>query len=247
MAWCLVKTKVLRRHSIGQALTEFVIVFPVLMILIFGTIQVAFIYSAKTTLNYATFQAARMGALNGATYEGIKKGLVRGLAPLYTHGATDQEMQEGVARALFEVENYTRITRINPRVAHFGAHGAYDTEVSDVVIPNDNLMYRDASVGEISIQDANLLKIQVEYCYPLMVPIVDRFLASINQRTGQLFGPNVIVTQSRNAKDYDTICAGFRGTGNAGFIITSEAVVRMQSAAQKADDDCAKTEFNCRL
>jgi len=241
-----VRTKFSKRHSAGQGLTEFVIVFPVLMILIFGTIQVAFIYSAKTTLNYATFQAARMGALNGATYDGIKKGLVRGLAPLYTHGATDDEMFAGVARALFEVENFTRITRINPRVAHFGPHGTYDSEVSDVVIPNDNLMYRDASVGAISIQDANLLKIQVEYCYPLMVPIVDRFLATINQQTGELFGPNVIVTQSRNAKDYDTICAGVRGAGNAGFIITSEAVVRMQSAAQKADEDCAKTEFSCR-
>ncbi len=237
----------------GQGLTEFVIIFPVLMILIFGTIQVAFIYSAKTTLNYATFQAARMGALNGATYEGIRKGLIRGLAPLYTHGATDQDMQNGVARASFEVDNYTRITRINPRVSHFDTHGAvYDHEVSDYVIPNDNLMYRDPSVGEISIQDANLLKIQVEYCFPLMVPIVDRFLANINQRTGELFAPNVIVTQSRNAKDYDNICAGNAdgpdiGSINAGFIITSEAVVRMHSAAQKADEDCAKAEFNCRL
>jgi len=243
-----VRNKAMKRHSTGQSIVEFIIVFPVLMILIFGTIQIAFIYSANTTLNYATFQAARMGALNGATYDGIKKGLVRGLAPLYTHGATDDDMAAGVARALFEVENYVLITRINPRIAHFTphAHAQYDTEVFDWVIPNDNLMYRDQSVGEISIQDANLLKIQVEYCYPLMVPIVDRFLAEIDQATQLQKDANVLVEASRAVKDdYDDIC-GDRASSNSGFIVTSEAIVRMQSAAQKADEDCSKTEFSCR-
>ena len=78
----MVKGKSLKHR--GQAMVEFLIVTPVFILLIFGTVQVALIYSAKTTLNYATFQAARIGALNNATYTGIRKGLTRGLAPLFT-------------------------------------------------------------------------------------------------------------------------------------------------------------------
>ena len=68
----------------GNAMTEFVIVIPVLILLIFGTIQIGLIYSAKVTLNYATFQSARLGATNNATYSALRRGLIRGLAPLYT-------------------------------------------------------------------------------------------------------------------------------------------------------------------
>ena len=54
------------RNSIGkgsgQAMAEFVVVLLPFYLLIFGAIQTAMIFSAKTTLNYATFQAARMGA-----------------------------------------------------------------------------------------------------------------------------------------------------------------------------------------
>ena len=63
----------------GQAMTEFIIVVPVLILLIFGAVQIGFIWSAKTPLNYATFQAARLGAVNQAGYDSIRRGLIRSI------------------------------------------------------------------------------------------------------------------------------------------------------------------------
>jgi hypothetical protein len=41
-----------------------VVLLPVMLLLIFGTIQFALIYHAKITLNYAAFEGARAGTLN---------------------------------------------------------------------------------------------------------------------------------------------------------------------------------------
>ena len=50
----------------GQAMVEFGIIVFVLLLLILGTLQFAFIYHAKIQLNYAAFETARAGALNNA-------------------------------------------------------------------------------------------------------------------------------------------------------------------------------------
>ena len=57
----------LRSAQLGQAMLEFLIVAPVFILIIFGAMQTALIFSAKTSLNYAVFQAARVGAVNNAT------------------------------------------------------------------------------------------------------------------------------------------------------------------------------------
>jgi len=57
-----------RSAQLAQAMVEFLVVAPVFILIIFGTIQTALIFSAKTSLNYAVFQAARVGAVNNATY-----------------------------------------------------------------------------------------------------------------------------------------------------------------------------------
>ncbi len=52
------------RRNCGQALPEMVIVFPLVVILVMGIVQLALLYRGKATLNSATFLAARTGALN---------------------------------------------------------------------------------------------------------------------------------------------------------------------------------------
>src|SRR5690606_8260810 len=141
-----------------------------LILLIFGTIQIALIYSAKLTLNYATFQAARLAAVNHASYSAMRRGLIRGLAPMYTISDDSDDVaedirsgansDEGRRDAQSEVDEYTRIIRISPSAAAFssgmGGYGIPNGE-GIVVIPNDNLMYRDSSAGsgDVGIQDAN--------------------------------------------------------------------------------------------
>ena len=179
----------------GQAMVEFLIVMPVFILLIFVTVQVALIYSAKTTLNYATFQAARIGALNNATYTGIRKGLIRGLAPLFTNSnsRTGPDVSQDIAAgidsggsrkdAASEVDGYVRIIRVSPRAAIFstGSSGFGELNSDGIAqIPNSQLMYRDSRLASnVNIQDANLLKIRVQYCYELIVPMVSRMIGSL--------------------------------------------------------------------
>ncbi len=258
---------VVHRNKQGQAMIEFLVVIPVLILLIFGAIQIGLIYSAKTTLNYATFQAARLAAVNNASYSSMRRGLIRGLAPLYTSSSTlttiRTDIDEGISSssgqrdAQSEVDSFTRIIRISPTSNHFKT-AAFGVANSNGIyeIPNDNLMYRPETQQDgVSIQDANLLKIEVQYCYKLMVPLVNRVIGSLselrNKRTNQAVYETVndpkfadanryYINQTAAAQtalaSYDQLC-GERGAGNEGFIISANAIVRMQSPAFETDDD----------
>lgn len=258
----------------GQAMIEFVIIIPVLLLLIFGAVQIAFIYSAKTTLNYATFQAARVAATNHATYSAIRRGLVRGMAPLFTNSSDLGNMRDDIAAgidsggtrrdALFEVDNYTRVIRINPTSAMIGLSGFGQTRNDMVALPNDNLMYRPSNftVDDVSIQDANLLKIRVQYCYKLMVPLVNKIIGSLselnNRRDPSSYREHHTVNDPRFADanrgevneaagltaTYEELC-GNRADGREGFVLFAEAIVRMQSDAYAEDTDEAFEAFMC--
>lgn len=252
---------------------EFVIIIPVLLLLIFGAIQIAFIYSAKTTLNYATFQAARVGATNHATYSSLRRGLIRGMAPLFTNSTSLGSMQddieagidsEGTRRdAVTEIDNYTRIIRINPTTAMIDVGGFGETVDGVIAMPNDNLMYRPTwEVDGASIQDANLLKIRVQYCYKLMVPLVNKIIGSLselnNRKDPGSYREHHTVNDPRFADanrgevneaagttaTYEELC-GDRADNREGFVIFSEAIVRMQSAAYAEDTDDEFESFMC--
>ncbi len=256
-----------RSRQAGQSMTEFVIVIPVLVLLIFGAIQIAFIYSAKITLNYATYQAARVGANKNATYSAMRQGLIRGLAPLFTSnsgmGNLREDLRAGVGSttrrsAVSEVDNYVRIIRLSPAAANLGpsSFGVLNSQ-GFYEIPNDNLMYRPSTLSQgVNIQDANLLKIRVQYCYKLMVPIVNKVIGSLaevrNNRNPADYHPHETLNDPRFAdrnrgvineaagtlglSNYESLCKDRAGR-REGFILTAEAIVRMQSPAYDGDPD----------
>lgn len=251
----------------GQAMIEFIIVIPVLILLVFGALQIGLIYSAKTTLNYATFQSARLGAVNNATYSSLRRGLMRGMAPLFTNNVTlntirtdiDAGINSGGTKrdAQSEVDNYTKIIRISPTKKQFQDASGFGFGVRNAdniyEIPNDNLMYRPTTKKDgASVQDANLLKIRVQYCYKLMVPLVNKIIGNLSElnniRTNQriyetLNDPRFADANRMYVNDaagtmssYDSLC-GDRANSNEGFIISADAIVRMQSPAYEDDDD----------
>lgn len=75
-----------RRHSRGHALVEHIILWPTLVLLTLGAIQLGFLYRDKATFNDAVFRAAREGALNHAYLEPMRAKLVEALVPLYQGG-----------------------------------------------------------------------------------------------------------------------------------------------------------------
>jgi len=232
----------------GQAMTEFIIVFPVLFILIFAAVQFALLYHAKITLNYATFLAARSGAVSNGHLGIMENALARGMAPLYTHCEDAKEVLRARDHVRDEIEiGFAYIEIINPPMQAFDSPAGTgmirdgtrpltvktSIEPQDRVIPNDNLMFRPITprAAGLSIQDSNLLKIRAHYCYPLYVPFIDTLLVKIMTKTANT---------DKTSPDYCPECQGqFMSTGtfergcldNDRFPISSQAMVRMQSRA----------------
>lgn len=191
----------------GQSAAEFIIVAPTLLMLILGAIQFGLIYQAKATLNHAAFQVVRTGALNGGSQDAMKKELIIWLTPLFTYDSSPSGVQNAAAVAKSEVE-YCRIIRVSPPDSVFADFGT--------PLPNDALMYRSTTPGgtsNMSVQDANLLKIKVVYCYKLIVPLVDTMIFS-----------------AINLANKSSTCS--RPTPDKYIPIVSSAVIRMQSQLQ---------------
>ena len=169
----------------GQAMVEYIIVLPVLLMLILGAIQFALLYQVKSALNYATFIGARQGALKNAKTNSIKDGIASGMTPLFTFSPDASGLLRGRAIAMVEVFNplTMKLEVLNPTDKALKDFGIDDPDGSGVkVIPNDNLFYRCSgdpctgtmgSTSGISIQDANILKIRVTYCAKMIVPLAN--------------------------------------------------------------------------
>lgn len=56
-----------RRRERGQTLVEFALVAPLLLLVIFGTIEFCFLYQSANTVNFAAREGARVGAVLGPT------------------------------------------------------------------------------------------------------------------------------------------------------------------------------------
>ena len=218
-------------RSRGQSMVEFIIITPVMLLLVFGALQFAFLYHAKTALNYAAFQTARDGAVNNAHMALMELAFARNMAAIYTNNDNLTELTEARDRIRDEIAaGFVQIAVLNPTAEMFAAFGIDDG--SDTVIPNDNLMYRPLDTEPLSgltVQDANLLKLRITYCYPMYVPYVNRVLA-------------IMLTQ---AEDPDT-CPGCSGAfqaadsfernclDNGRFPLNAQAIVRMQSPISMA-------------
>ncbi|MEX2517500.1 MAG: TadE/TadG family type IV pilus assembly protein [Gammaproteobacteria bacterium] len=220
----------------GQSMVEFIIVTPVMFLLVFGALQFALIYQAKTTLNYATFEAARAGALNKAQIPAMQNAFARAMAAMYMDIDEDAGVDRtGAARDFVRDEIiddgsgdpvFAEFQLLNPNIDSFAEHGiAVD---GNCEIPNDNLMYRDSTVkGDQNIQDANLLKLRVVYCYPLHVPFINRMLTTIMTQAPSEICPHCIGTYEGGTSIERTCLTNNR------FPINAQAIVRMHSPATR--------------
>ncbi|MCU7921009.1 MAG: pilus assembly protein, partial [Candidatus Thiodiazotropha sp. (ex Epidulcina cf. delphinae)] len=206
------------RRQRGSAMTETLVSLPLLLLLGLGGLQTALLYDAKTTLNYATFEAARIGAVSHAQSDAMREELGLRLAPLFGGDGSMRKAMAAITRASLDVRDkgFTQIEIINPTIEAFDEFGRdlYDPRTDEVRfgIPNGHLRWRSRSIGSsgVNIQDANLLKIKVTYGYKLRVPLMDRLIPALMSR----IDPQNFI---------------FYTVGR--IPITSVATVRMQSAA----------------
>lgn len=203
-----------RQH--GAAIAELVVVLPALLMLGLGVLESALFYQAKTTVTYATFEAARKGATNHAQKRPMRDEFGMRIASIYGGDGSGAKAQAAMAEGQIDAHNplITTIDIINPNSEAFLEFGVENPKTGQVEIPNTHLRYRDPNVvgakSEVNVQDANLLKIQAEYGYQLRVPLVAQAVTGIMKQ----FDPG-------NARYYD----------QGRIPISAVATVRMQSAA----------------
>lgn len=193
----------MKNKQTGQSAIEMLIVLPLLLILIFGIIQWGFILRTKITLNTATELASRAGALNHGSRGEINLALAKGLVPLFMQAKTGKAaIVSAYARARTAVGLRATLTILNPSNVVWNSfkkkvkYPLSNMEVDEII--NDNLMYRPATQKSLSggvkmnIQDANLLKIKIDWCEELFVPVIGKIIADTASGffNGALFAPS---------------------------------------------------------
>ncbi|MCB1739839.1 MAG: pilus assembly protein [Gammaproteobacteria bacterium] len=269
------------RRERGQAMVEFLIVVPIILMLILGAIQFSLVYRARSTLQYAAFETARAGALNNARLWAMENAFARGMAPLFTNSFLEEDATgscanrytlfgkdpgdldisharcgRSVARARMD-DGLSRILLINPSKQSFLNHAVLDAR-GQRYIPNDNLMWRDSEprgsgAAAQSIQDANLLKVHVSYCYELVVPLVNRMMQlMMTQREGPDLGSTLPSDRdgvTRLPGNFGPLPEGFgrdcsrRATPH--IPIYAQSLMRMQSDAVQSTDYAQVGDFRC--
>ncbi len=177
------------RYSCGAAVTELLVTLGALLTVSMGILQGALIYNAKTTLNYAIFEAARAGAVNNAQRTYMTEALARGLMPLYGGGTDTASLNTSHVRAYADIMlpvvptmnigSGSRLEILSPTQEAFQDFGI--TINGQQQIPNEHLRFKDRGVGTnsgVSLQDANLLKLKITYGYKLYVPFINRLIAA---------------------------------------------------------------------
>jgi hypothetical protein len=211
----------------GQAMVEFIIIAPALLFVCFAIIQFVLLYQAKSTLDVAVLEAAREGAVNNGSMKAMRAGLARGLTPIYARHADADGVDAALVAAQTDASNFAVITVISPTAE----------------IPNDSLMYRDSTTlgpgSRINIQDANLLKIHVHYCYNMYVPLASKVIYYAVNVIGSIGTMGILTHEPANQDPYgaplngDALCKTKLVDGIATdrwpLSLDSEAMVRMQS------------------
>lgn len=205
----------------GVAMIETAIALPILLAVILGAIQFGLIYEAKATLNHAALRAARAGAVEHADPEAIRRGLARGLVPLYSPPSSLTGFESTFARVYAEMGTNARIRILNPTQEAFAD---FSEDIDGIrEIPNDRLHVRSTALGAqsgLNIQDANLLRVEITYGYELKVPLVNWFIT----RTLLAF---------RRSSNYDAFEQQL--LRRTLLPIVSTSTVRMQSPARMSD------------
>ena len=177
------KKKPAEKKRRGQALVETIVTLPLLMGVGMGILQFALIFEAKLALNHAALMTARTGAVTRIDIDRMQDTFSKHLVPILA-----PELQSGITppaqtyqNTIFDLKqginnpdpalNIAMLRIVNPTQEAFDDFGD--------LIPNIHLSERNNAIGlnsQVSIQEANVLRVQVAYGLPLIVPFVGNLI-----------------------------------------------------------------------
>jgi len=169
----------------GAAMVEFqVVALFALLPLCLGTVQMALLMSDNHHVDHAAFQAARQAAMAHGDLGVARRAFAQAASVLFVAAGEDVDARNvaprvaaAYAAALADQARFSRMRILGP-----DANAQEDFAVSRDgvrVIPNDGLEYRPRTPGRRSgqsLQQANLLRLEVSWCRPLIVPFARELL-----------------------------------------------------------------------
>jgi hypothetical protein len=187
-----------RAGASGVALVEFLLAgMLVVLPMVFATLELAQLVVSRHALDFATFEAARSGAVDGAREPAMRRALARALVPLFVpvdavavlRGQDDARRADpglgarALARAMGEVmrPDLTRLRIENPTAAAAADFAELDPDSGRRVIPNDGLEVRNprGAASGLTLREANVLAIRVRYCRHLMMPLTRQMVPAV--------------------------------------------------------------------
>lgn len=171
----------------GVAIIEFIIGGAVTMLILMGMIQMLLAYRGSIYLQQATFEAVRAGITNHGRKDAITRAFIINSIDFHGGGQNATDIGVSYLRALRAVEMplllggagyHLRI--LNPTTEAFD-DWSETRDNGRRFIPNtwQSIKPKDAgATSGVSIQDANILKIEITYGYPLLVPVIDRIIGN---------------------------------------------------------------------
>lgn len=184
----------------GSALVETLLAAPIVLLLGLGALQWALLLHARTALEYAAFEAARAGSVAQARPDAIEAGVARGLLPFWQGPGMPRASPAALAAAQARLgrglaAGWIAWQQLAPTVESFAdwaepARDAFGRPMPGTAeIPNDSLQWSwlrapaggaaglrgRAPIGlqsQQTLNDANVLKLELRYGVPLHVPLV---------------------------------------------------------------------------
>jgi hypothetical protein len=168
-----------RRRCRGAAIIEFhVVALLALMPLCLGTLQAALLMVENHQLDHAAFLAARHGAVKHGDPDEMRRAFTRAVSILFIDSATPLDQSNAVGRVATAYTSATADIAIYAKMRVLAPDPAARADFAvrregGYVIPNDALEFRGNTPGRrsgISLQQANVLRVEFVYCRPLIVP-----------------------------------------------------------------------------
>jgi hypothetical protein len=155
-----------------------------------GMLQLAFLMAENHHIDHAIFHAARRASMANGELESARRAFAQATSVLFVEGTTEVgagnaagRVASAYAAAVVDQARFSRFRVLNP-----GPEAQADFAIrrrGSRVIPNDGLEHRSSAPGSrsgVSIQQANVLRLQVSWCRPLIVPLIRELITGTLRR-----------------------------------------------------------------
>jgi len=274
-----------RRLQRASAIVEMLLAAPIVLLLGLGGLQWALLLHARTAIEYALFEAARAGSVAQARPDAIEAGLARGLLPFWQGAEMPRAPAAALAAAKLRLgqgiaAGWIDWRQLAPTMESFDdwaepARDAFGRPTPGTLeIPNDSLQWSWLRMpmggiagmrgrepigarSEQTLNDANLLKLELRYGVPLSVPLVGSMAARLMRIVDGCEAPSrrtlglVDLGTPSPAAPRAWTCPIYRARDASGRIVSRwpvrvSATVRMQSAARRSARTQHRTESPVR-